>query len=385
MSDRGPGRSQTRMRIGIDARPLRAQRTGVERMAYHFVTNLARVDSRHEFVLFVDGPLPESDAAALPHEIVVEPVRFPKVQKLLDLWVVLQVRRLIREHRIDLFYSPNTKFPLTSVPCVTTVHGLEWAFHPSGYRRTERIKQRFWFDMASRRSAGMVTFAHNTLQGIRALHPRSVVPVCVVPEGIAGCFRRLTPESGPPGAAERFGVPGPFILSVSSLEPRKNIDRLIRAFARLVQKQEIGHHLVLVGRQGWKSNRLRGLAEGLGIADRVHFTGHIADEELVRLYNQTDLFVYPSLYEGFGLPLLEAMACGAPVVTSNRSSLPEVAGDAAIIVDPVSVEDLADGMARGLNDRELRARLVERGYARAGEFSWEAMTRRIHEFIESLA
>ncbi len=378
-----PARLRKRLRIGIDARPLREQRTGVERMAYHFITNLSRVSSPHEFVLFVDGPVSES--IPLPHQVVVEALKHPALQRVFDFWVTAQVRALIRAHDIDLFFSPNTKFPFGSVPCVTTVHGLEWAFYPAGYRRIERLKQRFWFDLASRKSVGLVTFARNTAEDIRKLRPGGRTPVCVVPEGVGEQFRRLGPEEFSPDLVTKLGAREPFILSVCSLEPRKNIDRLIMAFARLIEGHGLRHDLVLVGRQGWKSDRLHRLADDLGVADRVRFTGHVSDEELVRLYNKTDLFVYPSLYEGFGLPLLEAMACGAPVVASNRSSLPEVAGDAAIVVDPMSETELADAMARVLHDRDLRASLVEKGYARASTYSWETMTRRIHEFIESVA
>jgi len=385
MSNNDAARPRKKLRIGIDARPLREQRTGVERMAYHFVTNLSRVSSPHDFVLFVDGPLYEPSAEALPHEVVVEAVKHPALQRLFDFWLTAQVRALIRKHDIDLFYSPNTKFPFCSVPCVTTVHGLEWAFYPAGYRRIERLKQRFWFHLASRRSAGMVTFARNTVEDIRKLRPGSRTPVCVVPEGVGEQFRRLGQEECSRDLVTKFDAGGPFILSVCSLEPRKNIDRLIRALARLIEGHGLEHDLVLVGREGWRSDRLHRLAEELGVADRVRFTGHVSDEELVWLYNRTDLFVYPSLYEGFGLPLLEAMACGAAVVTSNRGSLPEVAGDAAIVVDPLSETELADAMARVLHNRDLRASLVEKGYARASAYSWETMTRRIHAFIESVS
>lgn len=385
MSSQDPARARKRLRVGIDARPLREQRTGVERMAYHFVATLSRLNSPHEFVLFVDGPLSESDASVLPHEVVVEAVSYPPLQRLFDAWVTVQMRALIRRHGIDIFYSPNTKFPIWSVPCVTTVHGLEWAFYPAGYRRIERLKQSFWFGQASRRSAGIVTFASNTAADIRKLRPGNRTPVCVVPEGVGAQFRRLRPDECARDLPARFGARGPFILSVCSLEPRKNIDRLIRAYARLIQEHGVQHGLVLVGRAGWKSDRLRGLAQELGAGDRVHFTGRVTDEELVQLYNQADLFVYPSLYEGFGLPLLEAMACGTPVVTSNSSSLPEVAGDAAILVDPFSNKELADAMARVLEDPALRASLVERGHARAKGYSWEAMTRQIDAFIASVS
>jgi glycosyltransferase involved in cell wall biosynthesis len=181
--------------------------------------------------------------------------------------------------------------------------------------------------------------------------------------------------------AASLGIGGPFILSVCTLDPRKNLDGLLRAFARLVAEHRVPHQLVLVGRPGWKDQALRALTAALYVADRVVFTGYVSDEQLVQLYNQADLFVYPSKYEGFGLPVLEAMACGVPVVTADRSALREVAGDAASLVDPDSDSALAAGMLRVLTDAMFRQDLVARGLARSREFSWDRMTRKICRFI----
>lgn len=372
---------QRLLTIGIDARALLRLRTGVERMVSEFISALATCGDRHRYVLFVDRPLDHAQRAQLPHAVAVESVRFPRLQKFFDVWLAFQLRKPIRELGIDLFYSPNTKLPIAPVRRYTTVHGLEWYFYPAGYRLHHRLKQWFWFQLCTRWSAGIVTFASNTLTDIRKVRPRCKTPVCVVPEGVGAGFQHLAVHQRSPETLARCGVRTPFILSVCSLEPRKNLATLLRAFATGVRQHGLSHQLVLVGQPMWRAGELVALASRLGIQDRISFAGFVSDDDLVQLYNQAALFVYPSKYEGFGLPVLEAMACGVPVVTSRCSSLPEVAGNAAILIDPNSEDDLLLGILSGLNNQSLRSQLIRDGFQRTTLFSWEAMTRRICRFI----
>jgi glycosyltransferase involved in cell wall biosynthesis len=181
---------------------------------------------------------------------------------------------------------------------------------------------------------------------------------------------------------ERFNVRHPYILSVGVLQPRKNLPRLVEAYGRIAK--EIPQHLVLVGKEGWAFEALRRRVAQSGVASRIHFTGYVADADLPPLYAAADLFVYPSLYEGFGLPPLEAMACGTPVVTSNTTSLPEVVGSAAVTVEPTDTAALAAAVAEVLSSTEKRAELIERGFARVRQFSWERTARETVGVYESL-
>jgi len=176
--------------------------------------------------------------------------------------------------------------------------------------------------------------------------------------------------TSPEALRRKRGLPQRMILFVGTLEPRKNAETLIRAYARLRRASAIPHRLVLAGGRGWRYEGLFALVEELGLQDDVLFPGFVPYDELPLWYNAADLFVFPSLYEGFGLPPLEAMACGVPVVVSSVSSLPEVVGDAGLLVDPLDVEGLAEAMARVLNDGALRAEMRGRGLARAERFSW---------------
>lgn len=366
--------------LGLDARCLRVQRTGVERMFFSFVANLPALRSRfRRVILFTDGPLADPICADPLFEVVTLPPASAPLRKLFDGWMAFQLPQALKRHGVDVFYSPNTKLPFGKVPRFVTVHGLEWYYQGADYPRVERIKQRLWFALAARFSAGIVTFAEHTRRDMHRLHPRLRPPVLVVGEAAASVFRPL--DRPDRAVAERLGIAAPFILSVCSLEPRKNIDALIRAFAAMAGDEGRNHSLVLVGRTAWRSSRLHALVDELGLGARVRFAGYVSDDDLLQLYNQAAFFVYPSKYEGFGLPLLEAMACGTPVASSHASALREVAGDAALLFDPASPTDMADALRRLCVDADLRRDLARKGLRRAADFDWTTTARNITGFM----
>ena len=183
----------------------------------------------------------------------------------------------------------------------------------------------------------------------------------------------------------RFGITGAYILFLGNLEPRKNIERLLSAFAHLTREVLPDYQLVVAGQKGWLFDGIFRTVEQLHLEDRVIFTGYISAEEKSTLYRHAALFAFPSLYEGFGIPILEAMSVGAPVLCSNTSSMPEVAGDAAVLVDPLDVEDIADGMYRLLTDDALRAEKIAAGYTQAAKFSWDDSAQKLMELYLSLS
>lgn len=418
------------MRIAVDARELlRPDRTGVERMLYEFIAHIDDIDGAArpaagapaiEWLLLFDRNAPLVEELARRHTVRVIAPRHPRLQSLFDAWTAWQVGPALRAAGIDLFYSPNTKFPLFGgVPAVITVHGVEWHFHPQGYRRVERMRQRLWFELGMRRAAGIVTFAQHTRVDIDRVgsrragaanathaacaaraarkspaapqaprddtsHPWRTPPVHVTGEGVAGVFRRLLPGELDTGVPARLGIDGPYILAVSSLVPRKNVAGLLHALA-LLAAEGLPHRLALVGKSGWRAGALHDLTRRLGLGSRVTFTGYIDDATLVQLYNQAALFAYPSFYEGFGLPLLEAMACGAPVVTAAASATAEVAGDAAVLCDPADPRSIARALMRVLSDPLLAATLRERGAVRLARYDWARMTRSIAGFLADRA
>ena len=374
----------TGLRVGIDVRALLDPKpTGVERVVYHLVESLLRLrPGSHEFLLFAHREPQTCTARGLGGTWIVVPERLPWLQGLADFWIAGQMRAICAEHGLDAFLSPNTKFPLFKGTSFTTVHGLEWRACPKDYRRVERLKQWFWFQLASRFSAGMVTLAEHTAEDVREARRGAAVPLVVVPAGVGKAFRRIRDEEVLARVRERFGIRDRFLLSVCSQEPRKNLERLVHSFARLKRERGLPHQLVLTGRSGWRSESLSRQISALGLEAHVVRTGYVSEEQLVALYNATELFVYPSKYEGFGLPILEAMACGAPVVTSNRSATREVAGSAALLIDPDREESLSEGIALLLEDTPRREALGVAGRERAQGFSWDRMALGVVTFIE---
>jgi glycosyltransferase involved in cell wall biosynthesis len=207
------------------------------------------------------------------------------------------------------------------------------------------------------------------LKAYPRLHPGRVV---VAPCAAAPDFRPISRSAAAAAVRSKYEITAPFILTVGDLLPRKNQIGLIQAFARLVKGfPQFNHELVLVGKGTWFAHKVSETARHSGVADRIRFLGYVPDEDLLQLYNACEVFAFPSLYEGFGLPVLEAMACGRAVVCSSASSLPEVADSAALLVDPRSADDMARAMADLLLDSELRTRMERLGAARAAQFSWQ--------------
>lgn len=285
------------------------------------------------------------------------------------------IAREARRRRLDLVHDPTGTAPLmlTNARRVVTIHDVIPYIYPKTSSRLDRLIYRLWLPLAVRHLDAVITDSECSRRDILTHLPVHPDKVTVVPIAASPRYRPLDRTQTAPVLA-RLGLTVPYILYVGSVEPRKNVSRLLEAFARL-RADAPGYRLVIVGAGRWKTTPIFKTVARLGLEPYVSFTGYVAEEDLPALYAGAALFVFPSLYEGFGLPVLEAMACGTPVVTSNVSSLPEVAGDAALPVNPFDVETIADAMRRVLADPALAAHLRERGLARARQFSWERTAR----------
>jgi glycosyltransferase involved in cell wall biosynthesis len=368
------------MRIAFDATAMPRLMAGAAVYTYELARALAAVDSENEYVIFARGSHFD-DLPAMRPGVRVLKVRAPS-RPLRLLWeqtVLPWPAKGGRQLRIDVLHSPHHTTPLA--PCgyrrVVTIHDLTFFLLPERYPTTRRL----YFQTMTRLSARVadaVIVPSEAVKGdvmrILGLPPERLF---VIPEAAAPAFH---PQDAVAIEAvrRRYGLEGPFLLSVGSLEPGKNRERLLQAFARL-RAQGLKHTLVVAGQRAWRYEGEAPLARRLGLADSVRFLGHVPQADLPALYSAADVFVFPSLYEGFGLPALEALACGTPVVASNVSALPEVVGDAALQVSPLDVEALADAMERLLRDDRLRSDLRERGLERARQFSWEKAARQTAE------
>jgi glycosyltransferase involved in cell wall biosynthesis len=288
------------------------------------------------------------------------------------LWEQAALPLLARQTQLDLLHGAVNVVPaLAACPSVVTVHDLSFMRYPQAFPPVQRAYLQSQVRRSTRAARQVIAVSQATKQDVVELFGVAPERIDVVHNGVDASFC-----PAPAGQVEAFrrrqGLPERYILHVGTLEPRKNLVRLVQAFAQ-VRANDPGQppaKLVLAGGKGWDYGAIFAEVDRLGLAQDVIFPGYVADEELAWWYRAAAVFAYPSLMEGFGLPVLEAMACGAPTVTSNLSSLPEVAGDAALLVDPTSVDALADALLRLMADAGLANDLRARGQAQAARFPW---------------
>jgi glycosyltransferase involved in cell wall biosynthesis len=253
------------------------------------------------------------------------------------------------------------------------VHDVSFLEHPEYFPRVRAMQLRWTVQRTVERAARVLTGSEFSRAAILRAYPRlDPDHVIAVPNAAAGAFRQIAREHAWPNVQKRLGIARPFILSVGDLQPRKNQVGLIRAYARLIREnRQFQHHLVLAGKPTWFAERVRQAARDSGMPDRIHFTGFVDDDDLLQLYNASEFFIFPSFYEGFGLPLVEAMACGRAVACARTSAMPEVVDGAAILFDPYQEREIVRAMVDLIEDKELRARMERLGVQRSAHFSWQ--------------
>jgi glycosyltransferase involved in cell wall biosynthesis len=347
--------------VGIDARAASEVPAGRGRVVRELLPALAKLDTPHRFRLYCRTPWDEVELGP-----AMEWVRVPLPD---PFWHAATAVRASRG--CEVFYSTNsylTAWGLT-IPSAVLVHDLI-AFRTGAQpQRRAALIERATAGPAIRRAARLICNSHATEQDLLEVFPRARGKTAVVPLAAGSQFGASPPAEMVERAVRRHGLDGGFVLAAGTLEPRKNLARLIQAHGRLPHDLANGYPLLVVGPVGWEHGAVMTAAKGR--ERTVLFAGHVPDDELAALYASCTVFCYPSLYEGFGLPVLEAMHAGAPTITSNVSSLPEVAGDAAVYVDPLDEDAIRDRLEQLLTSPTEREELSERGRRRARDFSWE--------------
>ncbi len=358
-------------RIALSALQQRNFLTGTGRYIAEVFRALPGQGPQHEFMLYLKksqtGLYPTGGENA--RQSVMEGCPDSPLGRIL--WEWRHFCRQLQRDEVDLYHGPSNFLPPKKVcPYVLTLHDMIYFRNPG---RTGRIKAKYWhyYTYATWRKADLIlTVSNYSVEEIRRFLPVPRERIRVVYNGVNPEYFIEAPADVRAEMRRATGLEAPYVLYVGRLDPDKNLVRLIESFARLVQSGNREHVLVLAGAKDHRAEHLPRLAEKLGIADRVVFPGYVDQRFLTALYQEAAVFCYPSLNEGFGLPVAEAMAGGTPVVTSNTSSIPEVAGDAAIMVNPESVEEIAKGLAEALRP-ERGAELSEAGRERARRFTWE--------------
>jgi glycosyltransferase involved in cell wall biosynthesis len=356
------------MRIGIDGIPLATPKTGIGHYTFELAQSLAKLVPKGTFELVAPVPLELMPDATTPANLHV--VHAP-TGTLRRRWWTIGLPLYVREHSVRLFHGTNYNVPLWQrCPTIVTIHDLSLLLHPETHREDLVLRARRRLPTMTRIATRIITDSKAVKQEIcEHLNVASdkITPVPLAPRR---AFRPV-PSDKTKATLRRLGVEEEFILFVGTLEPRKNLLTLIRAFADLMSKTDLRPQLVVAGQKGWLTDDLFAYVENTSLVERILFTGYIADEDLAALYSSCRASVYPSLYEGFGLPPLEAMACGAPVITSRIPVIMETVADAARLISPKDADELAAALVELLTDENARHHFSVMGQQRAAEFTWE--------------
>ena len=355
------------MRIAFDGTTLTAGRTGVGYYTEHLLQHLAIEVEKTGDELIVISNQPIETAKPLPPHVRVHDRSFFPVR---IAWMQLLAAHVLEELRADVAHFTNGMLPLgAGAARVVTIHDMSLKLFPWCHPTRRLIINRPLLAVAARVADAVVTVSHSARRDLLRFHRLPAQRVSVVHEAAGPGFAPIADPAQRARIRRRYGLPDRFALYVGAIEPRKNLPRLMDAFA-LARSRGIPHELVCVGPYGWSSRDLYQHVDRLGLGRIVHFTGYLPVEDLPAIYNLGEFFVFPSLYEGFGLPVIEAMACGTPVITASSSSLAEIAAGAAETVDPRDTEALAAAIVAVASDRGRQEHLRQRGLLRAREFSW---------------
>lgn len=361
------------MRIAIDAHSVGTGLGGNESYATNLIEALAEIDSVNTYTLFVtrreavarfSRRWPNfSVRATLPHTPFI---RIP-----------LTLSAELRRNPVDVLHVQFTAPPFSPCPIVVSIHDLSFEHLPETFKWRSRKQLRITVRRSARAASQVIAlsdYARNDIVNTYGLEPEKV---SVIPLAASAHFQPVKGEEQLQRVRQTYGIEGDYILSVGAIQPRKNLSRLVAAYSRLRRVGPQGNlpKLVLVGKCAWLYDETLRTIKELGVSESVILTGYVPESDLPALYSGALCFVYPSYFEGFGLPPLEAMQCGAPVIVGDKTSLPEVVGDAGILMDPFDVDDMAAAIEKVISDSNLREQLRVKGLERAKLFNWQKTAR----------
>ena len=368
------------MRIAIDVRKLND--FGIGTYIRNLIRHLPRIDPGNEYFALCR---PEDEAAIISLSSSSRPVLVGSPNYSVSEHVSIPAK--LRQLGVDLYHAPHYVLPFfMPCPSVVTIHDVIHLLFPQYLPSRIAVHYaRFMIRRALEKAAIVLTVSDSSKRDLLTFFDVNPEKIRVIPNGIPVSITEHLPDEELEKLKERFLISGRTILFVGNIKPHKNLERLIAAFAKVRENPEYADlHLFVVGNEISRYPSLRRAVERHQVRGAVRFFGFVPELTLVALYRLADVFVFPSLYEGFGLPPLEAMANGTPVVTSNISSLPEVVGDAALTVDPYNIDEIANAIHQILDDPELRSRLIAKGHKRAALYSWERSVVQVHQAYQQV-
>ncbi len=365
------------MKIAIDAHSIGTQAGGNETYFRQLLRGLARDKSDNQYILFHFHPDAVEAVEEDPRFISVAIPKNPVIRMGISLpW-------LLRKMQPDVFHCQYVQPPFTKAKTVVTIHDLAHEHFPEFFHPVEGLRMRRMVRATARRADHITTVSKFAAADIERIYGVPGEKISVAYQAASERFRPRDKQVSQEQLARAYGITFPFILYVGRIQGRKNLPRLVEAYARL-RKQGTTARLVLVGKRDWQSEKLLSRIQELGLDDSVIFPGYVTEDTLPLFYNAAEVFVFPSVFEGFGLPVVESMASGTPTITSYGSSLEEVAGDGALLVDPLDVNSIADTIGRVLSDRKLQSQLATRGLLRSAAFKPDGLSRKMLDVYRSL-
>ena len=365
-------------RFGYDEKGL-PKRVGSSEFCFQLLKKLYELDKANNYIVY----LPQEPTADMPKEIASWKYKVIPNKKL---WTIFGLsKNLIKEKNLDLFFSPTHYSPLfSSCPQIISILDVSYKLFPEMFPKKDLLKLALWGKLSIRRAKKIITISNSSKNDIINEYRILANKVEVIPLGIKDVNASDMNKSE---FIEKYNLKNPYVLFVGTLQPRKNIAKLIEAFAKLKTenlKLKTSLDLVIVGRKGWDYEKILEAPDKFGVSERVKFLEDVTNEDLPLFYKNAEVFLLPSLYEGFGLPILEAMQYDCPVVTSNVSSLPEAGGDAAIYFDPNNAEDIAEKIEKVISDPKLREEMVRKGKEQIKKFSWEKSAKDVIRIFETI-
>lgn len=366
------------MIVGIDGHMI-GDNSGGNESYYSNILERMVVPEGDTFILFLKKGVDDA-----PYRDQFQIVRFKSSDAFKRNFIELP--KLCKEYQLDLLHVQYFIPFIRPCPIVTTIHDISFEHYKNIFTRSEYIRQKLLIPYAAKKASAIFTVSENAKKDIINIYHISEDKIIVTDNAVNDRFRKLdASDLHEEELRGKYGIgPGQYILTVGNLQPRKNLPRLIEAFRKFSIKQR-DYKLVIVGKKAWMyEDILKSAFQNDTVKDRIILTDYVTDEDLVRLYNAAQCFIYPSFFEGFGIPPLEAMACGVPVIVSNASSLPEVVGEAGVYFDPFSTDDIAAAIEKTVSDEQLRAQLMSAGFERAKRFSWTKSAQKVVETYESV-
>ena len=370
------------MKIAINTLGPSKLKAGIGNYVVNLVHELARIDGRNEYLILANEDNAQHFRFRNKNFTTFVLPSYTKNRVLRILWEQIRLPKFLKKHNVNILHSPGFVAPLRkTTKSVVTVHDMTFFSHPEHHTRWKQMYFRRMIPKSVEKADAVIADSENTKQEIIRYLKTDKNKITTVHLGVGKHFKTGDKKPAQQFLRKKYHIKHNFILFVGTIEPRKNLTRLVEAFLYVKNK---GLKLVIVGEKGWKMDSFFKMIDELELKEEVIFTGYVQDTDLVRFYQAAEIFVYPSLYEGFGIPVIEAMACGCPVLTSNISSLKEIAERSAILVNPTYTKAITKAIQKLLKDSPQKRALIHEGIIRAQHLTWEKTAKKTLEVYQKV-